>query len=668
MKFYVGNIFYRRLFLVLAFFLFAVKLYIVHDVPIWALPGSMRDDLLMVTLADNIVHGKWLGEYSEFTFVKGITYPLFLAVNYMLHIPAVLANSILYALAVISFVVSVKPMLKKDGYLFVVYSVLMLSPISYSAFTMQRIYRDDIYYSLILILVSCYVAIIVRGFDEKIKGWLWLLTVDFVAVMFCREDSIWVIPLMLVFSIMFIKRGISANLSIKTLCKAMFMPFAGLLSAYMMFGAVNFFAYGKFIINEMQYSSFSKAYALLCSIDTDEKMPKVKLSNTAIKKAYEISPTFCELKTYYDGGPGNLWRHATKEWRENNVIPEGEIGASHSMWAFRNCVAELGCYDNPQHADDFYNAVINELRDGEQLGRLHFKKGFNVPLFSALSFDEWLTLANDIVRTLKYTVSEEEMYLNMNLKVINRNDDIALFEKIARQQSIRNCNFQGWVVSKNNKIFVIGGSTGSDKVYPVKCDNAEDVKEHFYKNGVVYDDENYIRFFGDLPIGGAGELFLEFKDENNNLLKTIKIEENSHRQGIQEDEHIIYNIENVYIPKMNFSMKSAEKHAEITKTVSNVYSKFNMGAIFLSFVLFLVELIYAFRIGIKQEFCVLSLLWGYFFLRIFVIAYNTTTAFYSISYLYLSPCYPLMAAIIGLQGVMAIEYLRNRFGGKVCNG
>lgn len=668
MKFSVGNSFFRRIIFVLAVFLFIAKIYVIHDVPIWALPGSMRDDLLMVTLADNIVHGKWLGEYSEFTFIKGITYPLFLAVNYVLHIPAVLANSILYALAVIAFIAAVKPLLKKDSYLFVVYSVLMLSPISYSAFTMQRIYRDDIYYSLILILVSCYVAIIVRGFDEKIKKWLWLLTVDFVAVMFCREDSIWVMPLMLVFSIIFIKKGISANWSVKYLCKFMFMPFASLFIAYMIFGIVNFFVYGKFIINEMQYSSFSRAYALLCSIDTDEKMPKVKLSNAAIQKAYDISPTFYKLKTYYDGGAGNLWRTATKDWRENDVIPEGEIGASHSMWAFRNCVAELGCYDNPQHADDFYNAVINELRDGEQSGRVHFKTGFNAPLFSALSFDEWLMLGNDIVRTLKYTVSEEEMYLNMNLKVINRNDDIALFEKIARQQSLRNCNFQGWVISKNNKIFVRGVSIGSDKLYPVKCDNAEDVKEYFYKKGIMYDDENCIRFSGDLPIGDVGEILLEFRDENNNLLRTIKIEESAQRQGIQEDEHIIYNIENIYMPDMNLSMKSAEKHVEITKVVSNVYAKFNMVAIFLSFILFIFELIYAFRIGIKQEFCVLSLLWGYFFMRVFVIAYNTTTAFYSISYLYLSPCYPLMAAIIGLQGVIAIEYLRNRFGGKVCNG
>ena len=59
--------------------LLVLKLYILHDAFVWAV--DPRGDLLMINIADSILHGRWLGEYNEFTLIKGVTYPFFFANN-----------------------------------------------------------------------------------------------------------------------------------------------------------------------------------------------------------------------------------------------------------------------------------------------------------------------------------------------------------------------------------------------------------------------------------------------------------------------------------------------------------------------------------------------------------------------------------------------------------
>ena len=643
----------------LAIALFIGKLYILHDALIVAKPGSLRDDLLMVKMANSILQGEWLGEYSEFTFIKGVTYPLFLSFCCVLHIPAIIANSSFYALSVVAFVFAIKPLVNNYLYLFLIYVILILSPVSYATLTVAHIYRDDIYYSLILILVSCYVAIIARGYNAKVKFWLWLLTLDFIAVMFCREDSIWIVPIMVAVSLYFVKKEFDLEKSIKKTRKILLMPFVGVLIAYVMFGMINFFVYGKFIINEFQYSSFSKAYALLCNIDTKENISKVKLSNEAIQKAYEVSPTFSKLKSKYDGATGDMWRGASKQWN-GDTVPVNEMGASHSMWAFRNCVSELGYYDSPQHADSFYNAVIEELENANKNGQLKMKEGFNIPLFSSLSSDEWMSLWNNYIKTLIYVIKEDKMYLNTNVYVRGRHDDIMLFEEITHSKSFQGFDLQGWAISKKHgiKLSVVGKESG--RIYRVNNGKGEDVREYYLAKGVEYPSENIARFFVELPFDEKMPVVLKINDGEGHLLKSIAIDESALSMGTITDENVIYNIEDFYVPILDADIETMKSHADVTMKISGFWSKLNFVAMIISLVMLVMAFGCLLRKDINREMIVVLFMWGVLLLRIFVIAYNTTTAFYSISYGYLSPCYPIMSAIIGVNTIVLIEFFRKK--------
>ena len=51
---------------------------------------------LMVTLADSILKGEWLGSFGKGTLIKGVTMPLFLVLLKLINIPYLLGKEILY--------------------------------------------------------------------------------------------------------------------------------------------------------------------------------------------------------------------------------------------------------------------------------------------------------------------------------------------------------------------------------------------------------------------------------------------------------------------------------------------------------------------------------------------------------------------------------------------
>lgn len=76
--------------------------------PIYALANYKHDDLLLVTLAQHLQEGEWLGPYNNLTLVKGISFPVFLALCNRFCIPYLFGMGLFYTGAVILFVTAVR--------------------------------------------------------------------------------------------------------------------------------------------------------------------------------------------------------------------------------------------------------------------------------------------------------------------------------------------------------------------------------------------------------------------------------------------------------------------------------------------------------------------------------------------------------------------------------
>lgn len=78
--------------------LLIIKIIIVQVQPLNAKYTMKYDDQLMVEMAENIVNGKWLGEYNSKTLIKGVFTPLFISLLYILHIPFLMGKEIFYGI------------------------------------------------------------------------------------------------------------------------------------------------------------------------------------------------------------------------------------------------------------------------------------------------------------------------------------------------------------------------------------------------------------------------------------------------------------------------------------------------------------------------------------------------------------------------------------------
>jgi|HubBroStandDraft_6_1064221.scaffolds.fasta_scaffold220775_2 hypothetical protein len=67
--------------LVVVFTVAAVRLAIVLNLPLLFLPKAGHDDGLFMRLGASLASGHWLGDFSQFTLMKGPGYPAFLAVT-----------------------------------------------------------------------------------------------------------------------------------------------------------------------------------------------------------------------------------------------------------------------------------------------------------------------------------------------------------------------------------------------------------------------------------------------------------------------------------------------------------------------------------------------------------------------------------------------------------
>ena len=182
-----------------------IKQFLVYDLPIYAISNALPDDGLMVYLAENLRNGQWLGNYQKMTLVKGIGYPLFLAVSNRLPLSYLSISSIFYTVSVLCMVYGVKPLFKTYKSLAVLYTVLLFSPVASALFTFQRVYRNSISAAQVLMIIGSFAGIYYRREWPVKRQVPWILgaMIGLTGFYFTREDAIWIMPFVLVVTLIY---------------------------------------------------------------------------------------------------------------------------------------------------------------------------------------------------------------------------------------------------------------------------------------------------------------------------------------------------------------------------------------------------------------------------------------------------------------------------------
>lgn len=329
-----------------------------------------HDDNHFITLASHILNGDWLGrydQYSQYTLMKGVFYPIWIALSNIAGIPLLAAQQLLYALASVVFIIAVSPEVKHKGWLFVIYIFLLFNPFT---IIVDRIFRLGIYPALTILVIASAYGLYARTLSGKGKPFLWSLLLGFSLSAFwhTREEAIWIIPSLLVL-LFFTLYGIWVNrgYNLRRIVALYVAPVILVWLSTLILATLNWQSYGVFTPLEIHSSEFESAYSGLLRIKTNSWRRFYPVVKEARMKAYAVSPAFQELRPYLEGNLG-------KQWQGHRV----DIPAAFFIWAFRDAVQRAGYYNFSQSKNpktikqtfEFYERMGSELKEACNSGRL----------------------------------------------------------------------------------------------------------------------------------------------------------------------------------------------------------------------------------------------------------------------------------------------------------
>ncbi len=348
--------------------------------PVVAIGPSTLDDALFVRLAQSLLAGDWLGRYDNATLAKGMFYPLFIAVSFLLNIPLKVAEHGFY-LAVSAWLAMFIARRAKSNLLgLATFLLLALNPVLWAAF-MARVVREGIYVTLTLLLVGLCAATLFRSKEEPLRRRL-LLSAATGLVAGCfwltREEGPWIIPSIatcLAVALLARPRGAPGAARIRAARDRALSGLVLLLPAVVAFmvtlgfvKAMNWRHYGVFDANEFHASSFQRGYGALARIRHEHWQRFVVFPADARRKAYAQSGAARELEPFLDGPSGAQWKAIGCEQTQTTPCPE--ILSGWFMWALRDAVAQAGHYRSAKAAAAFYERLAEEIDSACRAGRI----------------------------------------------------------------------------------------------------------------------------------------------------------------------------------------------------------------------------------------------------------------------------------------------------------
>lgn len=376
-------------------YVLSVLLYVwlAANLPLAAIPFAGIDDGLFIRQAVSLLRGDWLGPYDNLTLAKGPFYPLWIAVNWLVGLPLLVSQYLLYASACWLLVRGLRPWLKWEAAAFILFIILLLNPIQYEM-GMLRVIREGLYAPLTVLLAGG-VAWWFRLRLARLRPRLLTaagLGATLAAFWLTREEGVWIMPLLVGSLLLALALDLFApapagngadgdageageSNAAGRRRAAGSLGLAGLTAATALLGVgavqqMNKQWYGVADTVEFRQKAFLSAYGALSRVIPDREAPRyVAVPRETLARIYAVSPAAAELRPYLDG-PG-VTGLVDMGCMMHSVRPcDGEFRAGWFMWGLREAAAQVGHYRSAREARGFYARMAAEIDAACDDGRL----------------------------------------------------------------------------------------------------------------------------------------------------------------------------------------------------------------------------------------------------------------------------------------------------------
>ena len=391
--------------------LFILKCWMVHIQPLM-IKHAAHDDSMFASRAYSLARGHWLGRYNDITLSKGIIGIIFIAFNSKIHLSYLFATQLLYFVACLAFVRMLKHIYKNKAFLLLVYIILLFNPISYSD-AVSFVYRDGIYISFILLLVSLTFEMFFhyKSSFKKIIFYQILLGIIIASIWYTREETLWIIPyiiLAFLVTILFIVFDKTCLDKVKRILWLIGIPTVILLGYTFTISTLNYICYDRFVTNDFTSKEFKDAYGALTRIKPTNYLKRVPLNSYDRAKLYELSPSFKELQEFLEGPESAKHRQDIyKNGKKYRDFQEGFL-----YWAVREAVCEQGYCVNAVSTKQYYErlaAEINSLCDSKRIECLPKRSSLVAPFQDDLK--------EEIIKDIPKAFTTQLNYANVYVRI-----------------------------------------------------------------------------------------------------------------------------------------------------------------------------------------------------------------------------------------------------------
>lgn len=359
-----------------------LKQLLISAIPLLPFAKETFDDGWVLDGAISMRNGEWMGPYDAWTLVKGPFSPWLVSWLSRLGLSFMTTNSLLYGAACIATAVAFAPLIRATPSRFILFLVLLGNPVSYAAWTYQRLYRNGITLWQTLFVISCLSALFLRPKDRLLNrfGWALIAGLNLAAMWNNREDAIWIIPFVLVATAVLAIQAawpLLATLRTRTTehrstwrtqlpaaAAAVAIALTPLLCLKVTNSEirhVNNEIYGVSCTTEINDCHFAQFMKSIYSVkwDTTGLPPRNDVPLAKLEYLYTLSPTLNSISEALTASY-KAWAHE-KGYVENGML----------IWPIRDGVQAGGYYKNSNAAatDAFYAQVAMEIDEAIATGR-----------------------------------------------------------------------------------------------------------------------------------------------------------------------------------------------------------------------------------------------------------------------------------------------------------
>ena len=363
-----------------------IRFLISFSLPSFFINTMRYDDALMINQMGSILNGSYLGTYSKLTLIKGPVFPFVIAFCNYIKAPYSLVFTIMYILACLLFTNSLKKIIPNKKILIVIYLILIFNPITYSSDLFQRLYRNSLSITELILFLSIFVNIICCD-KEKLLDYIFLGIISSIMYL-TREDNIWIVIIILG---LFIYKVLK-NKNIKQILLCL-TPLIVLYSCLNMVSLINYKYYNIYSYNELKKSNFKDAYIKMLQIKDDEHIDFVAIPKSTLYKLSAKSKVF------------NLSINEIDKLYAAYADSNGQINNGNIVWYIRDWIDRANNFKNGKEANDYYLRLSSEL--DELFAKGVFEKEFIIPsvFINTPSFTELKTIPGNLLNCLWYTSS-----------------------------------------------------------------------------------------------------------------------------------------------------------------------------------------------------------------------------------------------------------------------